>query len=569
MKMLFIIPPNITYEAYTKPASNVKTVTQKKVSLGAVVTDMPLGPLSLAAYVKGKNKNYEFKMIDFNVVLNKIKEFNFRTFEDLFFKTLSSEEWKKYAPNIIGISALFGPAYKSMIDLSQVSKDLYPNAFVLGGGFLATNMYQQIYTDCRSFDGLCFGEGERPLLRFIQAKEKKSFLITDPSWITPRNISKSDCGLGLLSLGKKGIKQQDFNHDLIENLDDIPFLDYDLGDLTGYELNPTINAYPSLKKNGQAFHIMTSRGCVYSCSFCAQDTVHGKPMRYYSIERVREDLLRLKIEKNVKTIVIEDDHFMGNIKRAYEILGVLIEMKMTACFPNALALYALKRPMLERIKSVGVDQLVLAVESGSSEVLHKIMHKPLRLDIIQRVTKDCRNVGIYTDCNLVIGQPGETAEHFEESRQFLRTTFANWFRPNVATPVTGSELLKRSVDGGYLKGEYSHSDYKKAVIETNDFTAKGLQKVAYLMNLELNFVYNSDFRLGDFETALIGFENAIIARPDHYFANIYASKCHEELRDYEKAEKFAKTAEKSSKMQFWQEWIELIDSPMKKIALSK
>ena len=430
-------------------------------------------------------------------------------------------------------------------------------------------MYQQIFTDSKMFDGLCFGEGERPLLRFIQSQDKVRFLQNDPSWITPNKISQSGCGLGLVSIGKKGIKKQDFNHDLIDNLDDIPFLDYDLGDLSGYDLNPTINAYPSLKKIGQAYHIMTSRGCVYSCSFCAQDTVHGKRMRYYSLERVKEDLLKLKTENNVKTIVIEDDHFMGNIKRAYEILGVLIELNMIACFPNALALYALKRPMLERIKSVGVDQLVLAVESGSAEVLHKIMHKPLKLEIIKRVTKDCREVGIYTDCNLVLGQPGETAEHFEESRLFLRNTFANWFRPNIATPVTGSELLKRSVDGGYLKGHYTHSDYKKAIIETNDFTSIGLQKIAYLLNLELNFVYNSDLRLGDYKTALIGFENVIVARPDHYFANLYASKCQEKLGNCEKAEKYAKTALQSEKMEHWQKWIELIDSPMKKIALSK
>jgi len=567
-RILFIVPPNITYAAYTAPASNVKVVTQKKKAFGAVVTDMPLGPLSLSAYVK-KHTSADSRLIDFNVVLNQLQDFDYGSFRDLFKETLSSAAWQEYSPTIVGISTLFGPAYQSMLDLAGVVKEVLPTAWILGGGFLPTNMYQQIFADTDHFDGLCFGEGERALVRFVEAEDKRAFLDEDQTWITKEKAllkAESDCGRGLITIGAKGLKQQDFRHDLIWNLDEIPFLDYDMCDLEGYKLNPTINAYPALRKCGQAYHVMTSRGCVYSCSFCAQDTVHGKAMRYHSLGRLREDLERLRNERDVRTIVIEDDHFMGDTKRAYEILGILIELGMTACFPNALALYALKRPMLERIKSVGVDQLVLAVESGSEEVLHKIMRKPLKLDIVQRVTHDCREVGIYTDCNLVIGQPGETASHFEESRQFLRGTYANWFRPNVATPITGSELLKRAIDGGHLKGDYTHCDYKKAVIETKDFTAKGLQRVAYLMNLELNFVYNSDFRLENYETALMGFENAITARPDHYFAHHYAAQCHDRLGNREKSAHHAEIAKRSAASPYWQQWINAIDTPMSEIA---
>lgn len=36
--------------------------------------------------------------------------------------------------------------------------------------------------------------------------------------------------------------------------------------------------------------------------------------------------------------------------------------------------------------------------------------------------------------------------------------------------------------------------------------------MTYILNLELNFVENSDFRLGNYEMALKGFENAIRAK---------------------------------------------------------
>jgi anaerobic magnesium-protoporphyrin IX monomethyl ester cyclase len=577
MKILLFVPPNITYGAYTEPQSNVKVVTQGIKHLGAVVTDMPLGPLSLSAYVLEHFPKAEVKILDFNVVLNRLTEFPYNSFKELFTEVLSKPEWKDFDPDAIGISALFSPAYQSMLDLAEVSKDLFPLAWVLGGGFLPTNMYQQIFVDTPHFDALCFGEGEQALVRFLQAQNKADFIESDKSWITPAKAAakaESKAGIGIVQIARKtdkgkGLKVQDFAHDFLENLDEIPFLPYHLLDLEGYALNPTVKAYPALKVVGQAYHVMLSRGCPYSCSFCAQDTVHGKDMRYYSLNRIQADLKRLHDEFGVRTVVIEDDHFMADPKRAFEILGMLIELGMTACFPNALALYALKLPMLQRIKAVGVDQLVLAVESGSDHVLREIMHKPLKLSIVSEVTTDCRKVEIYTDCNIVIGQPGETAAHFEESRHFLRTTDANWYRINVATPITGSELLQVAMAGGHLRGNFGGCDYKTAVIETEDFTAKGLQKVAYLLNLELNFVYNSDFRLGHYEIALMGFLNALKARPDHYFAHYYAALCYEKLGQPGQAQIHVQAAEQAKTDLHWQKWIALIDAPMAEVAMSK
>lgn len=569
-RLLFLVPPNITYKSFVAPQGNVKVATRGTRTYGTVVTDMPLGPLSLSAYAR-KNADVTTRMVDFNVVLARSRDFDYRSFKEFFSDVMSSDDLVSFSPNIIGISALFGPAYKSMIDLAEVAKTMFPTALILAGGFLATNLYRKVFEDSEAIDALCSGEGERPLVRLLCAEDKTSLLDSDSSWITRRKLAGvgfTEHGRGIVKIGSRGIKEQEFGLDLIHDLDEIPFLDYELCDLDGYKLNPTVNAYPALTKVGQAFHVMTSRGCVYSCSFCAQDTVHGKAMRYSSLARVREDLARLRERYDVQTIVIEDDHFMGDPQRAHEILGILIELGMTACFPNALALYALKRPMLERLKAVGVNQLVLAVESGSAEVLHNIMRKPLKLDIVSRVTSDCREVGIYTDCNLVIGQPGETVQHFEESRHFLRGTYANWFRPNIATPVTGSELLSRVVNGSYLKGEYADSDYKSAVIETEDFTSSGVQKIAYLMNIELNFVYNSDIRLGDYATALVGFENAIRARPDHYFAHRYAAECQARLGNSERAQLHRAAAAESAKSSWWQEWIEMIDQPLARIARS-
>jgi anaerobic magnesium-protoporphyrin IX monomethyl ester cyclase len=562
-RILFIVPPNITFGDLTKPPANLRVTTQdeKVLALGAVVTDMPLGPITLSAYIR-KHSDTETRIIDFNVVLHQLPKFNYQSFHDLFWDWLSKPEYQEFDPTIVGISALFSPAYRNMLDLSECSKQLFPKALILGGGFLPTNFYKGIYSEHQSFDALCFGEGEKALLRLVLATDKQRLLDEDPVWITKSKAqakAQSSSRIGsIVSISKSGIKKQEFELELIHDLDEVPFLDYDGLDLNSYMLNPTIGVYSTtwMRKGMKNFHVMTSRGCVFRCTFCAQDTVHGRTMRYNSLERMSQDLKRLRDQYGAETIIFEDDHFMGDTKRAYEILGYVIELGMKAFFPNSLALYALKRPMLEQLKAAGVDQLVLAVESGSAEVLHNVMYKPLRMDIISQVTKDCRELGIYSDCNIVLGMPGETEKNFQEAREFLRTTYANWYHIHVATPIVGSAMLEECLDNNYLKGECNDGHYKHAIVETKDFTAARIQELEREFNLDLNFVNNSDFRLGHFETALKGFNNTLKHRPDHAFAHHYAALCYEQLGEPEKGSHHRTQAIVIAQTPFWQNMLE-------------
>jgi radical SAM superfamily enzyme YgiQ (UPF0313 family) len=200
------------------------------------------------------------------------------------------------------------------------------------------------------------------------------------------------------------------------------------------------------------------------------------------------------------------------------------------------------------------------LESGSERVLREIMHKPLRLSIVKQVVNDCRSLNIYSDINLLIGLPGENKLDIEEERTFLKKIDANWFRINVATPLVGSEMFDICVKHKYFKGDYLECNYKRAMIETEDFTREYIQEMAYVMNLELNFVHNSDFRLGNYAVALRGFETAIKARNDHAFAYYYASKCYEKLGDIEKAREYYDKAIKCiAENSFWRNYVEMFN----------
>ena len=93
-------------------------------------------------------------------------------------------------------------------------------------------------------------------------------------------------------------------------------------------------------------------------------------------------------------------------------------------------------------------------------------------------------------------------------------------------------------------------------IETEDFTAEYLQSEAYALNLELNFVGNSDLRLGHYETALKGFENVIKVKSDHAFAFYYGAQCCNALGSEEKCRAYkARYREIVETIPFWSECV--------------
>ncbi len=536
--VLFINVPHIGFNDFISPQRNAKVVTKKDgISYGNVLTDMPLGILSLSSYIKKFATDApRIDLLDFNCELSGADAFPFTSYREFFLDVLKRTDIR---PDIVGISALFSTSYAALIELASAVREMWPDCMLLAGGPVPSGSYKEIFRDSQDFDALCYGEGERPFLGLINSEDPIRFIAEHDSWISREKLAEARC----------------FQHQVVDELDDIPFYDYDLVNPEKYGLNPALTAYHGVNSKDYNFHYITSLGCPFKCTFCASHKVHGRSMRYWSIDRVKSDLIRLKEKFGAKTIVVQDDHFMGDYERALKIVNIIGELELKAVFQNGLAMYALKREFLEALKAAGVEQLLLSIESGNENTLKKLMRKPLKLNIVERVVADCRDLGIYTNANILIGMPGETIEDIEITRRFLKTIDPNWFMIFCASPLVGSEMFETAMEKGYLvEGFVGTGDFKRAVLSTPDFSADFIQQVTYFINLEINFVHNSDMRLGNYALALRGIENAIRARSDHALAYHYGAICHEKMGAFDMAAWYQKKAnEIVAQSAFWKD----------------
>lgn len=551
INILFISSLNEPYNTIidaNKTPWKTKLNIQKKIKKIDCV--YPSGLLSISAYVKKHNPDINIKIIDFNVIINqlvlsKIRSFDEYKFEDFLKEALSLVDG--FIPDIIGISVLFCSVYQDLKPLASFLKKNYNESLIVCGGHLATTLYDRIYEDDLEIDAVAFGEGEIPFLELVRAilsGRKEEYLSLSPCWIT-KEKSKS----------KRGFAPQ---NKVIFNLDEIP--PYDLSMLLfpeAYFDSSSFLFMPETHEDHKEMIMFSTRGCPFNCVFCASHQVHGKKVRFYTADRIKNDILYYKEKYGINKFSFYDDHFLIKKDRVLEILNFISQKNFVAAIFNP-AFFAIDEDIASAMKHAGVKSVILSIESGNENTLKNIMHKPSNFKKASEAVDILHNEGINAATNVMIGLPGETKESIDSGLGYLLTTSFNWFQCYVAVPLPGSDLWKICKENRYFitNDDILLMDFKKCVIRTEDFTPEYIERKVYEMNLTLNFVNNYDFRSGNYNNALMLFERVINSVLDtHAFAYYFAAKCCLILHLDEKYKIYkAKYEEMVAKYSFWREY---------------
>ncbi len=229
---------------------------------------------------------------------------------------------------------------------------------------------------------------------------------------------------------------------MIENMDALPFVtpvyqrDLRIEDyFIGYLKHPYISIY-------------TGRGCKSRCTFCLwPQTVGGHRYRTRSVEHVIEEIKYAKAAfPQVKEFFFDDDTFTDDAPRAEAIAKELGKLGVTwSC--NAKA--NVPRTTLEKLKDGGLRLLLVGYESGNQQILHNIK-KGMRIEVAERFTKDCHDLGITIHGTFILGLPGETTDTIRETVEFAKRINPHTIQVSLAAPYPGTYLYNQAVQNGWL-----------------------------------------------------------------------------------------------------------------------
>lgn len=185
-------------------------------------------------------------------------------------------------------------------------------------------------------------------------------------------------------------------------------------------------------------HIMLSRGCPFSCHFCA---VMQKRIQCRSGSNIRMELEHLKREYKIGGFAVVDDNFVVNknmVKNVCKAIGDL-DLRWSALSRVDTVDYEL----LEIMRNAGCIELKFGVESGSERML-RAMGKNISGNQIRKAITLASSVGIQVKIFLVHGFPGETLASTQETISLLKDIEPMVDRVSLFrfVPLPGSYVFK-------------------------------------------------------------------------------------------------------------------------------
>ena len=252
---------------------------------------------------------------------------------------------------------------------------------------------------------------------------------------------------GLSWRNAKGALVHNEDRPILEEMDNLPWVtpiyqrDLEIEKyFIGYLKHPYISIY-------------TGRGCKSRCTFCLwPQTVGGHRYRTRSVGHVIEEIAwAQKAFPQVKEFFFDDDTFTDDLPRAEAIAKELGKLGVTwSC--NAKA--NVPRETLKKLKDGGLRLLLVGYESGNQQILHNIK-KGMRIEVAEKFTKDCHDLGIAIHGTFILGLPGETRETIQQTVAWAAKINPHTIQVSLAAPYPGTFLYNQAVQNGWLDADHA------------------------------------------------------------------------------------------------------------------
>ena len=383
---------------------------------------IPNSIMNIAASIEGK---YDWTIVDGN------------RDEDPLQTIIDHFESGKY--RYLGVTVMPGPQLKQAIPISRTIKKLFPNAFIIWGGYFPTNQYQ-VVLESGFIDFVINGPGDNCFPRLIHALENN-----EPYELIKNLIYKS---------GEKIIKTA--KEDLIEQ-DSLPRLPYHKLD-TIYSIGGYLGK-TFLGNKTLAYH--SSIGCPFTCSFCAVVPTYEARWKAKSAELIYEDIKYIKDRWGADSIEFHDNNFFVSEKRVVAFAKLIKPEKMKWWGMARIdTMSRFSDETLTLIREAGCRIIFFGAESGNDAILKQLDKGGTQSgEQIAAFAERLKQFDIIPEYSFVLGTPGANPIEVKKQIDFDIRYIKKIKKINPKTeivlytyspvPTEGSELYNQALANGF------------------------------------------------------------------------------------------------------------------------
>lgn len=319
--------------------------------------------------------------------------------------------------------------------------------------------------------GICYTLGNFARTVLNEAKDLDFYIWHEYEVVTPDLIDRLSTGEDLLNVAGiayhcNGGTQVNKDAQPVNNYDDIP--------LPAYDLLKSFQFYYENTKHGQPFTIIyTSKGCTYSCIYC---TVAKTKWKARSAESVIRELLYLKQNYNIKTVMFFDETFTMDRNRVEKITQAILYEKLDIKWYCNSRVDLIDMDLLEKMKMAGCGAVSLGIESGSQKIMAGT-DKKTSVEMAGEAIKMVKDAGIKVNCSFIFGLPGENWETVNDTINFVRQTLPTGAQFNVVAPYPGTKLYDIAMEKGWItkKTDFRSMFQHESIMRTDELTTEELE----------------------------------------------------------------------------------------------
>lgn len=383
-----------------------------------------LGIEALSAYLK--KHQHKVKLV-FDPRLFASEAISFKKLASFFDTSCQLvEEILNFNPALVGFS-VFSLNYQRALKLAREIKRKRKVAVIFGG--IHPTCVPEVVIREKEVDMVCVGEGEEAMAELLGAWEKRD--------------KRTDIKNIWFKKGKKLIRNS--LRRLIEDLDGLPFLDKDLF----YEV------YSGFMDD---YYTISSRGCPFSCLYCANNVINriyqglGKKIRLRSVDNLISELVWAKKRYKIKRVTFVDDIF-GMDKRWLGCFGSRYKKEVGLPYTVLTHPKFIDGETAKILKSSGCYLLAFGIQSANEEVRMKVLKRIETNKEIEKAARSCWKYKLKFSIDHIFNIPRRGMSGMGESLAFyskLRPAVVNSYYLQYF-PKT--EIVDYAIKKGEMKKE--------------------------------------------------------------------------------------------------------------------
>jgi radical SAM superfamily enzyme YgiQ (UPF0313 family) len=413
----------------------------------AVFYTMPLALIAIGSYLDAEK--YNVVIIDCRIEKNPIEKV----------KAALSNNGICFATTV-----LTGAPIKDALLVSRAVKSVFPEIPVVWGGWHPSLFPEQTLQE-KSIDIVVKGQGEITFKELLERIDNKTSL--------------EDL---------KGISYKNSNNEIVNNaertmvdINQFPAFNYDLID---------VNAYIKLSGRKQIDYI-SSQGCRFRCSFCADPFMYKRGWYGYSAERMGNEIETLWHKYKFEHIHFQDETFFTNSKRVKAIAHEFIKRKLPISWFGTMRAdqgVRLEEEVWEICKQSGLEKVMIGMEAGSQEMLDYIQ-KDIKLEHIYDSAAKCIKYNIGINFSIIIGFPNEPEESINATISMVKELRKMSSKFNMGIfyykPYPGNKIADELLAKGF--------NFANTLEEWSDFDFVSTKKSEWLSKEKINEIENFKF----------------------------------------------------------------------------